>query len=63
MIGIFAQGAPADYEKYQANYDWYLGTYIGKDMDLVGKLIAGGDTDTDDDSAIMKQAYELGMSL
>lgn len=63
LIGIFAQGAPADYEKYQANYDWYLSTYTSKDMELAGRLIAGGDTDTSDESAIMKQAYELGISL
>ena len=63
LIGILAQGAPADYEKYQANYDWYLGTFTGKAMELTGKIIAGGDSDTSKDSEIMKQAYQLGRSL
>ena len=63
LIGIFAQGAPADYEKYQANYDWYLSTFTGKDMELTGKIIAGGDSDVSDDGEIMKKAYQLGKSL
>lgn len=60
LLGVFAQGAPADYEKYQANYDWYLNTFVSKDMALIGKIIAGGDSDTGKDSQIMKQAFDLG---
>ena len=63
LIGIFAQGAPADYEKYQANYDWYLSTFTAKDMELAGKIIAGGDSDVSDEGEIMKRAYQLGKAL
>lgn len=63
LIGIFAQGAPAGYEKYQTNYDWYLGTFLGKDMELAGKIIAGGDSDTSEGGKIRQDAYVLGKGL
>lgn len=63
LIGLFAQGAPADYEKYLPNYDWYLGTFLAKDMELAGTIIAGGDSDMSQEGKLMKKAYELGKSL
>ena len=63
LIGIFAQGAPENYEKYQANYDWYLNTFLSKDMELAGKIIAGGDSDLSEDGEIMKRAWQIGNSL
>lgn len=63
LIGIFAQGAPENYEKYLENYDWYLGTFLTKDMELAGRIIAGGDSDVSDEGEIMKKAYELGKTL
>lgn len=63
LIGIFAQGAPENYEKYQANYDWYLNTFLSKDMELAGKIVAGGDSDLSEDGEIMKRAWQIGNSL
>ena len=63
LIGIFAQGAPENYEKYQANYDWYLNTFLSKYMELAGKIIAGGDSDLSEDGEIMKRAWQIGNSL
>lgn len=63
LVGIFAQGAPADYEKYLPHYDWYLGTFLSRDMEFAGRIIAGGDSDVSEDSEIMQKAYALGKSL
>ncbi len=63
LVGIFAQGAPADYEKYLPNYDWYLSTFLSKDMVLAGRIIAGGDSDLSEDGALLTNAYELGKNL
>lgn len=63
LVGIFAQGASADYEKYLPNYDWYLGTFLAKDMELAGTIIAGGDSDVRPEGELMTKAYELGKSL
>lgn len=63
LVGIFAQGAPAGYEKYLPNYDWYISTFTSKNMELAGQIIAGGDSDVSDEGEIMTKAYELGKSL
>ncbi len=63
LIGVFAQGAPENYEKYKANYEWYLSTFLSKDMELAGKIIAGGDSDLSEEGEIMKRARQIGNSL
>lgn len=63
LVGVFAQGAKEGYDKYLANYDWYLSTFTGKKMELVGKVIAGGDSDLSESGKLMKQAFEIGESL
>lgn len=60
LAGIFAQGAPEDYPKYPATYDWYLGTFASKGMENVGKIIVGGNSDLEKKC---QEAYELGKSL
>jgi multimeric flavodoxin WrbA len=60
VCGIFAQGAPEDYPKYPATYEWYMSTYAGKGMVNSGMLIIGGDSDA---AAKLDEAYELGRSL
>ncbi|MGN1480892.1 flavodoxin family protein [Porcipelethomonas sp.] len=60
LAGIFAQGAPENYPDYPEKYDWYLSTFTGKGMELVGKQIIGGDSSRED---AMKKAYEMGRSL
>lgn len=63
LIGIFSQGAPEDYPKYLPNYDWYLNTFTGKGMNLVGKIIAGGDSDLSENGKLMTEAYNMGLNL
>lgn len=63
LVGIFSQGAPTDYPKYVPNYDWYLSTFTSKGMELVTKMIIGGDMDTSENSEIMKKALEVGKNL
>ncbi len=63
LVGIFAQGAPENYSKYLPNYEWYLGTFTSKGMELAGKIIAGGDSDLSSDGKLMTEAYNIGLSL
>ncbi len=63
LIGVFAQGAPENYEKYQANYDWYLSLFTAKGMELAGKIVVGGDSDLKENGAIMKKAFSIGKNL
>ncbi|MDD6489090.1 MAG: flavodoxin family protein [Clostridia bacterium] len=63
LIGIFAQGAPEIYPKYEPHYDWYLDTFKGKGMELIGRIIAGGDSDLSENGKLMNEAYNLGLSL
>lgn len=60
VAGIFAQGAPEDYPKYEPMYEWYMSTFTGKGMELSGYMIIGGDSDV---SAKLDEAYELGKAL
>lgn len=63
LVGVFAQGAPENYPKYQPTYDWYLSTFLSKGMTLAGKLVAGSDSDLTTEGALLTQAYELGRHL
>ena len=63
LVCVFAQGAPAGYEKYLPNYDWYISTFTAKNMELAGQIIAGGDSDVSEEGEIMTKAYALGKSL
>ena len=60
LFAFFAQGAPEGYEKYIPNYEWYIGTFTSKNMELVRQIIAGGDSDTE---ALYEEAYEAGKAL
>lgn len=60
VAGIFAQGAPEDYAKYPAVYEWYMSTFAGKGMELSDMMIIGGDSDV---AAKLDEAYEMGKSL
>lgn len=60
LAGIFAQGAPENYPKYPATYDWYLSTFTGKGMELTDKLIIGGDSNID---TVLNKAYKMGKNL
>lgn len=63
LVGIFAQGAPENYPKYVPHYEWYLNTFTGKDMELVDKIIAGGDSDLSENGELMTKAYNTGLNL
>ncbi|MDO4485392.1 MAG: flavodoxin family protein [Bacillota bacterium] len=60
LYAFFAQGAQEGYEKYIPNYEWYVGTFTSKNMELVKQITAGGDSDVD---AMCAEAYEAGKSL
>lgn len=60
LYAFFAQGAPENYEKYIPNYEWYVGTFTSKNMELVKQIVAGGDSDMD---LLLKEAYEAGKAL
>lgn len=60
LFAFFAQGAPEGYEKYIPNYEWYIGTFTSKNMELVKQLTAGGNSDVE---ALLKEAYEAGKAL
>lgn len=62
LIGIFAQGAPEEMDRYQQNYDWYLRNFQ-RHMELIGKIVVGGNSDLSADGKIMTEAYELGRSI
>lgn len=62
LVGIFAQGAPEEMKKYDENYDWYLSIFQ-RHMDLIGKIVAGGNSDLTKDGKIMTEAYKLGLSM
>lgn len=62
LVGVFSQGAPEAFPRYETVYDWYLSLFE-RHMSLAGKIVAGGDTDLSDDGEKMKEAYALGASL
>ena len=57
---IFSQGAPADYPKYPAVYDWYNSTFVAKGMELHYTQIIGGDSNIEE---VCQKAYAAGKSL
>lgn len=63
LAAVFAQGAPQDYPKYVPHYDWYLSTFTGKGMELVGSITVGGDSDISENGDIMTKAEEIGCAL
>ncbi len=60
LYAFFAQGAPEGFERYMPNYDWYIGTFTQKKMDLEKMLICGGNSDVE---AFVQEAYEAGKAL
>ena len=63
LIGVFAQGAPQRYDAAEKNYDWFLSDFQYRGMELCAKLVHTGRALPEQDSEIMKQAYEAGRSL
>ena len=54
---IFTQGAPEGFDsKYKENYDWFVGTFTSKGMELAGEIIAGGGSDLETKK---KEAYSM----
>ncbi|MDD5949947.1 MAG: flavodoxin family protein [Lachnospiraceae bacterium] len=62
LIGVFSQGNP-DEQGYVANYDWYLNCFASLGMEVVDKLICTGTTSLEEDSEMMKRAFNLGKNL
>lgn len=63
LIGVFAQGRPANDEYMAERYNAYLSHFLRRKMELAGKFIIGGDTDLAEGGKIMTEAYDLGKSL
>lgn len=63
LIGVFAQGAPEKFDKYDEAYKWYLGTFLAKEMKQEGMIVVGGDSDLSPEGKIMSGAYEMGKNL
>lgn len=63
LISVFSQGAPQVYPKYDPHYEWYIGTFLSKGMELMSQITIGGDSDLSANSEIMKLAVELGNSM
>ena len=62
LVGVFAQGN-RDADKYVKAYAWYLGDFQNRDMVLADTLIHCGGMSLDEDSELMKRAYEAGRAL
>ena len=62
LVGVFSQGNP-DLDKIAHVYDWYLGDFQNRDMDLVAKLVHSARMPEADREALFQRAYEVGLSL
>lgn len=62
LIGVFSQGN-SNAEAYRSNYDWYLGTFKNRKMDLVDMLICAGEEPVEKNKELMKRAYKDGNTL
>lgn len=60
LFAFFAQGAPEGFERYMPNYEWYIGTFTQKNMELGKMLICGGNSNVD---AFLEEAYQAGKNL
>lgn len=56
LIGVFAQGN-GNAEAYRKQYEWYLGTFQKRGMNLVDVLISAGEDE------LMRCAYRTGKTL
>lgn len=63
LAAVFAQGAPQDYPKYVPHYDWYLGTFTSKGMELAGSITVGGDSDLSENGDIIQRADQIAKAL
>lgn len=63
LIGVFAQGRPADDRAADAAFDWYLGDFLARKMVLTEKFVIGRDSDLSEAGELMGKAYDLGKSL
>lgn len=63
LVGVFSQGAPEKFGKYDETYKWYLSTFLAKEMKLEGMFVIGGDSDLSPEGKIMTDAYETGKNL
>lgn len=63
LIGVFSQGAPEAFDKYDEVYKWYLGTFLAKEMKYEGMIVIGGDSDLSPEGKIISEAYEMGKNL
>lgn len=63
LYGIFSQGAPAGFSQYDTEYDWYLKTFLARNMELGCKIVVGGDSDLSEKGTLMTETFELGKAL
>jgi multimeric flavodoxin WrbA len=62
LIGVFSQGN-GDADAYRAQYDWYLGTFLKRDMIPAGVFVHTGEKPIEPDDEMMRRAYHTGGTL
>ena len=62
LVGIFSQGN-GDREQYLPAYNWLLGDFLNRGMELVDTIIHTRADGLDPDGELMTRAYSVGKSL
>ena len=62
LVGVFSQGR-TDLAGYDSVYDWYLGDFENRDMQLVEKLVHSPRMDEAEKEALLKHAFDVGLNL
>lgn len=62
LIGVFSQGRN-DPDTYKEEYDWFLGDFQNRDMELVDTIIHTRDQSFAPGSPLMERAYRDGFNL
>lgn len=62
LVGVFSQGRP-DPEAYLPVYNWYLGDFQNRDMELVDTIVHTRALSFEPGSPLMERAYRVGRSL
>ncbi len=62
LVGVFSQGRP-DAEAYLSQYNWFLGDFQNRDMELVDTIVHTRELSYAPGSQLMERAYNVGRNL
>lgn len=63
LVGVFAQGAPAETGIYRKSYEWYLEVFRELGMTEAGTIVVGRSSDLSPEGDVMTLAGRIGASL